>query len=812
MDRRSILFAWVSIVVMCAFALSQGIASEEQYQAALTSVRGGKIDQALKILEDLVHKHPETLRYQYDYLQVLGLAGMDAKVLAVAADLDVEQSPPYVLEAAARSARNLKKYTLSRRFYRFAADRAPDRPEPRIGLALLSVDQGHPQQAIKHLFALAEKYPNNLDVLSALAYAYETEGNHFEALKYTQEAYTVRPDNADLFRQYIMAINRIGANGIALEKAEQHAGLLSPEAWARLEWDRAAFLIRWGEIPTKTETLRFLETDKAIRKLGVNEEYIKRIPSEATTWKHLAEFDLVVALQDRREMKKVLGYARRFEQQNVDLPSYVMAAIGDAYLYLEKPSQARDWYLKTLKKDPKMFYVELALFYAYLENEQHGKAVQLIDGMNKRQPMVRKNWFPGGDRSIAKGNPRKTLTARTAALARAYGNNLQDAESLFKKLTNRAPYNTEIRSELADVYYWRGWPRASQKQIDQALNLDPKNLNARVGRARNELELMQYRDAEQSTSKLVDLYPEQKDVQLQNLLWQIHNERELRLEVNGGTSSGNVQGSDTLTFDGHLYSAPINYNYRVFLHSLWNRTDFPEGIGKLSHHGIGLEYTRPNLNLTVEVHDNEFSQNRVGGSLFAGVDLDDVWNLSGSFDSFSGQTPYRALKNDIYARSIDFTISHRANESRISDVTGSFLDFTDGNKRYSLAASHLEWWVTTPHYILNTTISASYSHNDKTFAPYFNPKNDTSIEITFDNDWLTYRHYDTTFYQRLALTGGGYWQDGFGTGPVGAILYEHRWATNYRIELKYGAALSNRLYDGDRETWLNYFMTLNWRF
>lgn len=805
-------FAKFVIVLMCSIISVQIIASEQKYQNALDYVREGKLEPALNILEELVKKYPKDLRYQYDYLQVQGLAGRNEKVLEIAADLNMEQSPLYVLETAARAARYLKKYALSRRYYRIAADREPDRLDPLIGLALLSVDQGNPQKAINELLALEKTHPKNPDISSALIYAYETEDNPIQALRYAEKAYLAKPQNTELFRQYIMAINTTGANKVAIEKAKQKPDLLSPEEWARLMWDQAAYTIRWGEIPTKKETLRFLETDKAIRELHVNEKYSGKIPSEPLTWKHLAQFDLVVALRNRYQMHKVIEHANAFEEQKIDLPAYVMAAIGDAYLYLEQPEKAQNWYQNTLKKDPNMFYVELALFYAYLESEQHTQAVQLIDRMNDEQPDVRRNWFPGGKRSITKGNPRKTLTARTAALARAYGNDLSGAQSRYEKLLDSAPYNVEIRSELADVYYWRGWPRASLKQVNQSLYLDPKNLNARVGKARNERELRHFRNAEKSIQELVDLYPEEKDVQLQNLLWHIHNERELRLEVKGGNSSGNVQGSDTLTFDGYLYSAPIDYNYRVFLHSLWNRTDFPEGIGKLSHNGIGLEYTRPDINLTFEIHDNEFSKNRVGASLFAGFDLNDVWNIAGGVESFSAQTPYRALKNDIYARSFDFTLSRRTNESRLSDLTGSFLDLTDGNKRYSLAVSHLERLITTAHYILNTTINASFSHNSKAGAPYFNPKNDTSFSVTFDNDWLTYRRYDTTFHQRVVLTGGGYWQDGFGTGPVGAIVYEHRWTTNYRIELNYGASASSRLYDGGRETWLNYFMTLNWRF
>lgn len=818
MDLKYTTIKHASRMLIFCLMISSGSAAEavsgfeNQYQEALNLVRSGDLPRAESILHRLTTLDPENRRFEHDYIQVLGLLGKDQKVLEYAGRRGHDSLPVYVLETIARSARNLRNYDLSRRFYTRASERSPDRLTPKIGLALLSIDQRDVDPAVRILSELEVAHPDDLDVLYALAYAWETSGDLFQSLRVYEKILRLKPGDSDILRRRIIAINELGANAIAIEKAQEHEGLLSADQWARLKWDKAAHQVRWGEIPSATEKNRFDETDRAINTLHENLKFAENLPNDPQTWSDRARYDLIVALRDRREMRQVIQHAERLQAQGADPPAYVLAAIGDAYLYLENPEAAQDWYLKALRKDPRLFNVELALFYAYIEAEEFESAFELIDRMAAEQTDVRRYWVDQGKRALVKGNPRKTLTETTAALARAYGNDLEEAQRRIDSLAALAPFNPNLRKEKANIYYWRGWPRAAQKEYEQALNIDPKDLGLKLGLARNHLERRRYREAERSISELAGLYREDKEVRRQNRLWQIHNDRELQLDVKGGISSGTIQGSDTLTFDQRLFSAPLDYDYRVFLHTLWNKTTFPEGIGRFGHYGLGVEYRQPDFLVTAEIHDNDFTEHRVGGTLFGAYNPDDYWSFSGSLQSFSAETPYRALKNGVFAESVDLAVGYRVSESRSFDGGGGFLNFSDGNKRFSLAAEYLERWIAGPSYLLDTHLNVTYSNNSKSDVPYFNPKNDVSAGITFDHDWLTYRRYDKAFHQRLALTGAGYWQDGFGVAPVGSLLYEHRWTANYCFDLKYGAAVASRVYDGIRQLDLEYFMTLNWRF
>ena len=96
--------------------------------------------------------------------------------------------------------------------------------------------------------------------------------------------------------------------------------------------------------------------------------------------------------------------------------------------------------------------------------------------------------------------------------------------------------------------------------------------------------------------------------------------------------------------------------------------------------------------------------------------------------------------------------------------------------------------------------------------PYFSPSQQLGAEITFDNDWLSYQYYDTSWHQRLLLTIGQSWQQHFDSDLIYTLAYEHRWKAFDRLELIYGSSYGKRFYDGDKEYSWQYFMRLDWRF
>ena len=115
--------------------------------------------------------------------------------------------------------------------------------------------------------------------------------------------------------------------------------------------------------------------------------------------------------------------------------------------------------------------------------------------------------------------------------------------------------------------------------------------------------------------------------------------------------------------------------------------------------------------------------------------------------------------------------------------------------------------------MFETTLGADASRNSlDTSVNYFNPKSDRSLWLTAAVENLTWRNYDHSFRQRLAITGGSYWQEYYGSGAIEAIEYTHRWELDRDLSLRYGIGRLLRPYDGEREgrTFAN--LVLLWRF
>jgi biofilm PGA synthesis protein PgaA len=819
------------------------IKSDAKYQQALHLARTGNTEQALKELEQIIQDHPESTRYRYDYIQVLSWENRDTDVLKQEASVNIADAPIYVLEALARSSRNVKNFQHAEQLYRLAITAESNRIESQLGLALVLVDQNKTAPAIALLTKLENTHPRNVDVMIALAYAYETQKQFVVAIKYYDAVLAIQPDNKEAKRGEIFNLTAAGAFPLAYEKAQANRELFTNEEWAKFNWNDAAAWIRWGEITPLEDSQRFAETNIAIKEVEDNIASIKALNlKEPETWLARARIDLLIALRHRYRMQDVLAQYAILQQQKVVVPAYGRSPVADAYLYLEQPEKARDIYLSIIKENPKDFNARSSLVYAYLEAEQYDNANKLAKELAKEQPdkLVFK---PAGAPAYTRGNPKKTKTELTAADLSAYADKLDEAVDKLESLYGNGSFNPDIRNDLARAYYFRGWPRRAEKHFDMALNMAPKHLGLKVGHAQVMQDLKAYRKAEKETVALYRQYPEDKGVQKQMRLWNIHNDWEFKSFNSGGlstnpvsTTNNNPKGSEDIRLDNYLYSPPIDYNYRIFAHQGWGTGLFPRQISPtdskpndlrayIQTYGLGVEYSARNWLATSELHYDIYAKTGLGINLAANYEFNDHWRLSAGFDSLDNNISLRALANGVRASTEKLELTYRVHESRQFDIALGHSAYSEGddeltpslhygdNDRFSAYGTYFERWYSGPRYKFGTYVSGGYSANTNSntltnTVPYFNPKSDTTVSLTLDNDYLTYRYYDTTFHQKLAGSIGNYWQENFGSNITGSIQYEHRWKTRERFELTYGANHVWTAYDGTpTQNWIFYLNT-----
>lgn len=784
---------------------------------AVLLARKGQTDRAISLLKPIVKRRPGDQKLLGDYIVILGWAGKDEEALAFAHGIDLEKAPSYVINSLAKSARNLDRFDRSLELYGLSIKRQPGTLDSQIGLALTLSDAGRFDEALKFLDTRLKKQPRNSDLLIAKAYAYESKGDRLQALWIYEEILRSNPGRKDARRLRILAISSLGAPGLALSLADKHPDLLNDGDLRRIQGDWAAAKVKWGELPAASEAERFLETDEALKILQDNAEKFSRQAGEKTKSSEVlrTRFDRIIALRDRVRMEDVTAEYESLISEGVSPPSYVLSAVGDAYLYLEQPEKALEIYNQALRMTPESYDIQHSLFWANLELGAYDSALEMIDKLAAGEPRWRINRVEG-ETPVYRRNDSKLMAESSAALVRALMDNLDPAQQRFEELLNAAPFNHDLRQRLGYVYLWRGWPRRALNEFDLILQADPVFLDARVGKAYTLMDLREYRKAEKSILELFEEYPEHKRVRKLKRDWDVHQKRILTTKAGYGSDSATDQNTDSFRIDTTLYSSPTDYNFRMFLRSFYEKATIDEVTGneKIAYQreGAGVQYEGPGVAGQLELSQNKRSSDDID---FAGrVDWEpnDSQTAGVSFDTFSPDTPFRARLNDIRAWSGSLALAYRANESSDARLDLQRMEFSDDNVRLSGLFTAKRRLYSGPYFKLPISFELYGSRNTETNTPYFNPEKDLSGALTLDFRWLLWRHYTRSFAHNLAFTGGRYWQKGFDTENVGSIRYEHDWNMSDTVALLYGVVWSRRAFDGDPEnsTWT--YLDLTWRF
>ncbi|MGD8514111.1 MAG: poly-beta-1,6 N-acetyl-D-glucosamine export porin PgaA, partial [Granulosicoccaceae bacterium] len=754
---------------LALFAVFQSVsAGAVSYAEALRLAREGDTAAALLQFEELLQLAPDDRRLRYDYIVTLQWAGRNEAVLQQAGRIRLDASPIYVLEAIGKAARNTRHFDYAIQCYRNALRQDTSRLPSTLGLALALADARRTDEALQLLQPRAEREPQSIPLWEALAYVHQRRREWFNALAAYDHILALDADHRGALRGRIMVISHMGAPHLALSYAEAAGDVFTREEMDRLLADRAAVTLRWGRLGSPLHEKRYDDVDRAIAYL---EQNLARFRQNNAQRQHISNalYDMLLALRDRKRMQDAIRLYESMREQGVDFTSYALIAAADAYLYEEQPEVARDLYLRALEHEPANIAARFSLFYAYVEAEQFDEAFATIDALSEElQP-----WQKGEAKGVR--NDDKLGADSTASAGRAYGNLLEDAQEMLVPLQQRAPHNVELRNLLAHIYMWRGWQHRALREFDIVIADDPKYLGARIGRARALFNLREYRATQQHLQGLLAAYPENKHILEAWRLWGIHNRRELRIDATASRGDSLVGTSDDQTIDTHMYSQPLDYHYRVYLHDYRARATVVEGHVDYRRAGIGIEYRRPHWLVSAEVTRDYWFGGDEGVGLRADWTPDDHWQLGFGYDSHAIDLPLRGRFFDITGRNTNIDLGYRVSDTRSFGAGLRYIDFSDGNERNAFSTRYSERLYTQPHFKTDGILRLFASRNSLTNVPYFSPRRDHAIEYTLDNEWLTYRDYGFRFYQRLAVTFGRYYQDGFDGENTWAVQYEHDW-------------------------------------
>jgi len=805
----------IIIALLCVFILTWSLACTAgdtgiilSRQKAVDLARHGDYRGAIDILDPLFQLNPDNIDLIYDYIAVQSWAEDDTGAAALIKNINMTKAPLFVVEAGAKSLRRLKNWDEAIKVYKMGISRFPEHLQMKAGLILTLTDSGQTKEAMELANEMVIRNPDIIDFYMVLAYAAEANNEPFIALKACQDVLAKNEGHREARYRQIMLLNKLEAFARAYELALQYPDALTPEEMIRLQGDANAMAVRWGGLPPVSDAERFIDCRHALELIEKTLDLPGCQGPEGLNCQIQARFDRMAAWNDCAQPQKVVEEYERLAGEGVNLPGYVLEAAAGAMLNVRRPEDAFELYCKALEINPKSYQGRTGLFFTLIERENYSDAISHIDKTVPDQPV----WlYPGGSR-VPRSNWRRQAVETYAALGRFFGDDLAEAEHRFTLMRNEAPANPDLLRELGTIYLSRGWPRRSQNVLQLGLALSPEHRGLRTGKAESHLSCRQYREAETEIAALLEEYPENSQVQRLDRSWRVHNMRELRVDTTISSGNGNIYGDKEWEISTKVFSQPVNYNYRIFAGYSHSQAQFLEGDGFLNSYSMGMEYLSPNLEATIGTGFNDSTSNHAGLWADGLWHLDDYWSIPFGIEKYSRDTPLRAIHNKIRANAINMGVNFRAHEGSALSLGGQFMDFSDGNKRTRLTLSGTQRLLTLPRHKVRAFGEISASNNSRSGGPYFNPDSDLGITGGLEHLWRIYRRYEKSFHQRVRLSGGNYWQQGYGSSYTMGLEYSFIIELGNRFSITYGAGRNRSVYDGKPERSNNAFISLNWRF
>lgn len=806
-----------AMVALLAMTPAAAAFESASYDELIARARAGDYEPALRMMR--AQEHDVGVSVTHDHIVIAGWAGRPAEVVDVFERLSsTEDVPENVLLTVARSYRDLKNWPEALRWFREGAKRQPAQMAFVSGEVMTLVDAGRFEDAIQAGQTALGRHTGDPDLELAVAYAYRRAGKPYDALFHTDRAKQSAPDRGYVQREYIFALQRARMADSALKYARQHAHLLDAGQMRELEADAAAELVRMAWMPTREESQRFLIADRALSR------YEELIAAWSTLGPAAREdvvrvrIDRLSALHARMRMADVIREYEALTDEGIEVPAYALSDVAAAYLYERQPEKAAGIYGaldrqtgSEFNDELMRFQIEEGLYYSHAESEQFDEARKALEKAGPRyKPWV---YYRGQEARVP--NDLYLQKRQLEANALLGADDTRAAYHQFAEMVREAPSHTGLRADLATSYRARSLPRASERELKMAETLTPRSLAVENGQGFTAMDLQEWRQAEQLSRDTLSRYPEHLQTRRLAREWEVHNKPELRVSGYRGLANDSpVSGSGDFGIDAVLYSAPLNYNWRVFGGGGYGTGSFEEGDAHYRWMRTGVQWRGRDLTVEGEVSSHNYGYgSKPGVRLSAAYDLNDHWQVGMTGEILSREAPLRALNSDISVNSGDAYVRWRADERREWSLSVAASNFSDGNDRVSVDLAGRERLYTAPHLKIDGEMLVSSQRNSgDSEVPYFNPDSDLTALSGLRTTHTLYRRYETAWEQLATVAAGAYRQSGYGTGGIVSLGYGQRFRANDVLDMGFMVTGISRPYDGARERELRITFDLSYRF
>jgi biofilm PGA synthesis protein PgaA len=735
----------------------------------------------------------------HDETVVLGWAERDDAVLSNAALLDTGRAPAYVLAAAGKSARNLRRFDEAARWYQLALQRQPDNVDATIGLALAEADRRDIAAARRALAQLPTASADTTPVVLATAYVAQAANQPFEALHHYERVLAISPQDRNAARGKALALRALLLPTQALAFAAEHEGILSDAEIARLKADETALQVR---LVTSTPYLPPQREAQYSQTLAALDASLATIADPAARVAVMS--DRVVALAQSNRSVEAVAQFEELRALTPSPPLHALVAAGRANLDAGDPDRAVELLLQASALSPSDVEVRFDLVFAYLAAERQQEALGVAHALTSELPAM--NTGPGA--LVTKGNPNALRAEVVAALAEAYADQLEASQRRLEALLAAAPNNADARQELANVYRWRGWLERSQAEYRQVLAVQPDAISARAGYAHARLDSAAFGEVERTVAELSALDAADPTVHRLAQRWELERRSELRIDMNGGRSSGTTFGSEQNGAMVTWLSQPLQ-QWRALARAEHASAEFPEGPGTLERIGGGAEYRYEQWRATALVMHSTDADGELGLSLGADRRLGDQWRVAASLDLDSSDTPLRGRRENLSTDVVAALAELKPNETAGATFGWQQRDHSDGNEGESWYGQGWYRLQNAPRFKLDVTGELWTSSNATSDVLYFSPRHDLIALAGLRHTARLFRRAERSVTHVVDVAAGRYNQAGFETDHVWRLGYRLRLDLRSSLHAEIGAERSRMVYDGAPEygTWLSFALT-----
>jgi|GEM_PF-5034981 len=763
------------------------------------------INQRLKNYQQLQSLYPDNQWLRADTITALAQYSRDQPALHLLPRLNINTAPAYALEQAALAAKRQQQFQLALALYNQANVRFPNNIEFPLGKALCLIEQGDPLAGQSILQQLEKSHPQHSGIKHALGFSHNQQKQYASALLQYQKILQENPQDSTAYREMVMSILQLGSTGTAFKLALEQPQHFNPQHWRKLYADRAAIAIRWAnlyepniEVLTSRLTLAKHYSTQYQQFLQQNSPYNARLTFNAKN-------DYLALLRLDKNYPAIINQYQLLSSMGFTLPAASHLTAAEAYLALKRADDA----LPVLQQLPSNSQEKLEQeYYAHLNLSDHQKAFATAQKLMHQNPV----WLARDQSNYLAANPKRTQAELLQKLSPTYNNRLKESQLALEQFLSAGPANTDIRNHLAMIYRWRGWPRKAQQQLQLIKQVEPQFDAANINAIYTKIDLRDYQNIDNEIIALKKKHYKSPALKQLTTAWDLHQKASIQIQSSVAAGSGGAFASRDTSIQARVNSALFQQGLRLFsraIHKTNKQSSKPhDTLDRLS---LGLQWEQAPFYLSSEI-SQAFNGDNTGLGLSARWYYDDYWTLSSQLQSYSDETPIRAVAQGTKLHTATLSLRYAWNESRRSTLSFTAGKFSDGNQRTNIQLDNLFGLYRSASHLLDGRVHLGLQTNDSIDAVYFNPTGLSSLSTGLDYTGTLQQRYHTFFKHRASLDLGLQSQQGFGSGVVWGLRYTHLWQANQRLSWSYGASYSVSAFDGQTEQGHGLFAQLSWKF